>query len=113
MTSRLRSGLARLQALSALVDEKGACSLPGVSINFDLFVPILQRAVVRGFVPLHKAQYVFRGLRYGFDLGIDVSLLTGRRRFRNYASAIEAREQVSDNVRDRVASLPGGKHDSW
>ena len=60
-TSPLHNGLAQLQALSALVDEKGACSLPGVSINFNLFIPILQRAVARGYVPRHKAQYVSGG----------------------------------------------------
>jgi hypothetical protein len=100
----LHNGLARLQALSTLVDEKGACSLPGVSINFDLFIPILQRAVARGYVPRHKAQYVFHGLRWGFDLGVDVSLLIGRQRFRNYESAMSSRAQVSDSVRSRVAA---------
>jgi hypothetical protein len=88
--------------LEAQVEVQGACSLPGVSICFDKFIPILQRAVVRGYVPLHKAQYVFSGLRYGFSLGIDVSLLRGRQRFRNYLSAMQARPQVSDSVRARV-----------
>ena len=52
------------------VETEGACSLPGVSINFDKFVKILRRAVQKGFVARDKAAFVEHGLRFGFDLGL-------------------------------------------
>ena len=42
------------------------------------------------------------GLWNGFDCGLDVSLLRGRRRFRNYKSALEARGRVTKATRVRV-----------
>ena len=80
----------------------GACSLPGVSIVYDRFMPMLWRAVARGFVKLEHAQFVAAGLWHGFDCGIDVSLLQGKRRFLNYKSALEARPKVSKATRVRV-----------
>ena len=50
------------------------------------------------------AEFVAKGLWQGFDCGIDVSLLKGRRRFKNYASALEARPQVTKATRGRVLS---------
>ena len=80
--------------LQEQVKQMGACSLPGVSIVYDRFMPMLWRAVARGFVKLEHAQFVAAGLWHGFDCGIDVSLLQGKRRFLNYKSALEARPKV-------------------
>lgn len=82
--------------------EKGACHLPGVSICFDKFIPLMQRAVVRGFVPLAAAQFVYAGLRWGFRAGVDVTLLRGTRRYKNYPSAYEGRAGVTKGMRARV-----------
>ena len=99
--------------------EQGACALPGVSIDFALFVPLMMRAVARGYVSHAKAAFVERGLREGFDLGIDVSRMHGRRRYRNYPSAYEARAAVTRATAKRVAQLktmrlcqfePGDRH---
>ena len=73
-----------------LVLSTGAFALPGVSIAYDVFIPILYRAVSRGFVSQLKAFYVHQGLRWGFDLGFSPSKLPGRRFFNNYKSATDA-----------------------
>ena len=80
----------------------GACSLPGVSIVYDRFMLIMWRAVERGFVQLAHAKFVGSGLWNGFDCGLDVSLLKGKRRYRNYRSALEARGKVTKATRVRV-----------
>ena len=79
-----------------------ACTLPGVSIAYELFMPIMMRAVARGYVRQEHADFVANGLRFGFDLGVDVSKLRGRRLFRNYPTALEARAAVTKATRARV-----------
>ena len=91
-----------MHALEEQVKTDGACTLPGVSIAYDLFMPIMMRAVARGYVKQEQADFVANGLRYGFDLGVDVSKLRGRRLFRNYPTAVEARAAVSKATRARV-----------
>ena len=68
-----------MRALEEQVKTDGACTLPGVSIAYDLFMPIMMRAVARGYVKQEQADFVANGLRYGFDLGVDVSKLRVRR----------------------------------
>lgn len=46
--------------------------------------------------------FVREGLWFGFMLGVDVSLMKGRKRFSNYQSAIENRSAVTRAVRKRV-----------
>lgn len=100
----LSAGLSHLDSLQRLVEDSGACALPGVSIVYDRFIPILRRAVARGFVASDKADYVATGLRWGFGLGVDCDKLRGRVRFRNYPTALEARRFVSKATRARVAA---------
>ena len=92
--------VARLQQQ---VREKGACSLPGVSIDYNKFMVIMWRAVSLGWVSHSNAEFVAHGLWHGFDCGLDVNLLRGRRRFRNYKSALEARAKVTKATRVRVS----------
>ena len=96
---------AELAALASKVESDGACSLPGCSFDFNVFVPIMQRAVVRGFVPLASAQFVARGLWHGFLCGVDVSQMRGRRVFRNYPTSYEAADKVTEAVSKRVAAF--------
>ena len=91
-----------MRALEEQVKTDGACTLPGVSIAYELFLPIMMRAVARGYVRQDHADFVANGLRYGFDLGVDVSKLRGRRLFRNYPTALEARAAVTKATRARV-----------
>ena len=51
--------------------------------------------------PLH-AHFVHQGLRWGFDLGFSSSKLPGRRYFKNYISAIEAKAEVSKDIHKRL-----------
>ena len=91
--------------LTRLVASETACSLPGVSIKFDSFIPVMWRAVTRGFVEPHLAEFVQNGLRWGFDAGVQRSLLHGQRVFRNYPTALgEFRERVSESIETRVAA---------
>ena len=98
------SGWERLRLLEQLVEREGACAMPGVSIRPELLVPLINRAVVRGFVSQEHANFVCHGLRYGFDLGVDIESLRGRQRFRNYPSALNARSFVSDAIQSRLGS---------
>ena len=91
-----------LASLREQVESVGACSLPGCSFDYSVFMPILQRAVIRGHVALQSAQFVAHGLRFGFICGVDVARMRGRRIFRNYPTAYAAADQVSDAVRKRV-----------
>ncbi len=102
MLKSLAKAMARLHALAQQVKQHGACSLPGVSIDYGRLRPMIERAVSRGFVSRKHASFVINGLWYGFDLGIDVTSLKGKRWFRNYKSADEHREKVTDAIRDRV-----------
>ena len=38
-----------MHALEEQVKTDGACTLPGVSIAYDLFMPIMMRALTRGY----------------------------------------------------------------
>lgn len=91
-----------MAALEAQVATLGACSLPGVSIAFELLAPLVQRAVRRGFVSVERADFVLDGLRFGFRLGIDVDALRGKRWFRNYPTALEGRSAVTKATKARV-----------
>ena len=102
MQRSLANAVTRLQVLGQQVKQHGACSLPGVSIDYKRLEPLVHRAVARGFVTVEHARFVLKGLWFGFDLGIDVAKMRGRRWFRNYASAEEHRAQVTAALRDRV-----------
>jgi len=91
-----------LDQLRKQVETEGACSLPGCSFEFNVFMPILQRAVVRGYVALSSAQFVADGLRHGFKCGVDVSKMRGKRFFRNYPTAYEGASKVSEAILKRV-----------
>ena len=62
------------------------------------------RAVSRGYVRDHHAQFVADGLLNGFDLGLSRERLAGagRRVFRNYPTAYEHRSEVTAAVDSRV-----------
>ena len=62
--------------LAKQVECNGACTLPGCSFCFDVFIPIMQRAARRGFVLPERAAFVYEGLRYGFRCGVDVTKMS-------------------------------------
>ena len=85
-----------------LVVSTEAYALPGVSIAYDIFLPILYRAVARGFVSQVQAHFIHQGLRWGFDLGFSPDKLPGKRYFKNYKSATDAATEVSKNIHGRL-----------
>jgi hypothetical protein len=91
-----------LDALAAQVKQHGCCSLPGVSIDFWKLQPLIERAVQRGFVSREHGDFALNGLWFGFDMGVDVAKVKGRRWFRNYASANEAKDKITTALRTRV-----------
>ena len=98
----LAQSFEKLEALAQQVQQAGACSLPGCSFCFEVFIPIMLRAVQRGFVTQESAAFVRDGLRFGFLCGVDVDKMKGKRKFTNYPTAFAASSKVSDAVRKRV-----------
>ena len=60
------------------------------------------RAVSRGYVHMDDAKFVADGLLTGFDSGVERSRLHGHRYFKNYPSAVDARDQVTRAINKRV-----------
>ena len=77
MRRLMAEAVTKLQALAEQVKTDGACSLPGVSIDYGRLRPLIERAVSMGFVSKRNGLFVLRGLWFGFDLGIDVTKLKG------------------------------------
>ena len=65
-TSPSSEGLGQLAGLRHLVQTQGACALPGCTVRYDTFLPVMWRAVARGFVTHADACFVNEGLRHGF-----------------------------------------------
>ena len=101
---RLRGGgpLDELVKLRTLVEEESACALPGCHIKYDRFVPILLRAMSRGYVKDCYGNFVLHGLRHGFDIGAQRELLKGKRVFKNYSSAYDGKASVSAAILGRL-----------
>ena len=98
------SSFGRVWELQRLVERSNACALPGCTIKYDTFLPIMWRAVARGFVEHRYAVFVANGLRHGFEAGVQRHLLRGQRVFKNYKSAVEAMPQVARATQKRIDS---------
>ena len=98
----MAEGLAELDRLRCVVEERGACALPGSTIRYHRFMKLMRRAVSRGYVSREHGEFVADGLRNGFRMGVDVSKLLGKRAYKNYKSAVEATPYVSKATRKRV-----------
>ena len=84
---------------TSLVESSGVCSLPGCSIPMDRFMPVLLRAMSRGYVKDSVGKYMLDGLTNGFTLGVSRAALVGhmgRRYFRNYPPAFKFRNAITD-----------------
>ena len=89
-----------------IVHDRGACFLPGVTINYHEFVSVLTYATDAGFVPAKIAHYITRMLRWGCDLGAAFSKLKGVRSFRNYGTATGPfQQQVAEALESRIEDL--------
>ena len=67
--------------LRDLVGERGACSLPSMTLDYACFVESMWTAVEMGFVMRERANFVAEGLLRGYDLGVDIRALRGARIF--------------------------------
>ena len=103
----LRKGFEQLATLRRLVERENACALPGCSIVYDRFLPVMWRAVSRGYVHDDHAAFVQHSLTHGFDLGFDPTRLArhGRIVYQPYASALENAEAVADAIFKRIDGL--------
>ena len=97
-----REGFDYLMGLRDLVREETACSLPGVFIKFEVFMPLLRKAQSQGYVRDADAIFVESGLRSGFNVGVERSCLKGKRVFRNYPPAVAARAQITVAMNKRL-----------
>ena len=88
--------------MSKLVETQNACALPGCTIKYDSFMRCLRRAQSRGYVEDRYADFVADGLRNGFTCGVDRSRVAGRRVFKNYKTATDARAAVTKAICRRV-----------
>ena len=75
--SPVSSGFDELDRLRALVERDTVCALPGCPMKLDRFVPLLQRAMSRGYVWDTYGEYVLAGFTRGFDLGVSLEPLRG------------------------------------
>lgn len=107
--------LHELLALRERVENENACVLPGCSIKPDVFVPLIRRAMSRGYVRDEHGEHVIRGLRHGFTLGVDRAQFerAGKRVFRNYPSAYQAKVSLSSAIDSRVARGKTLKLGNW
>ena len=87
------------------MQTQGACALPGCTVRYDTFLPVMWRAVARGFVTHADACFVNEGLRHGFKAGVVVERMSGHRWFRNYPTALDNRGAVVDATVKRLASF--------
>ena len=101
-TNQFSEGLGQLAGLRHLVESEGACALPGCSVRYETFAPVMWRAVARGFIKHVDASFVDDGLQHGFTAGVQVERMSGHRWFRNYPSALENRDAVVSAVLKRV-----------
>ena len=106
MLRRLEEGVAWWGALQRQVVEEGVSVLPVPLLNYRRLSPALQRAVIRGYVPLRAAQFVHDMFTSGCKLGVDVENFELSRNstkwHRNYRSATDHRVPVSEGIRKRV-----------
>jgi hypothetical protein len=98
------SAFGKVWELTRLVEGSNACALDGCTIKYDAFMPIMWRAVQRGFVEHDHAVFVAEGLRNGFTAGVQRHLLRGQRVFKNYKSAVEAMPQVTRATQKRLGA---------
>ena len=92
-----------VETLASRVREQGTGILDGYTLNYAEFARLAPEIVRAGLVSQLDVDYVLRGIREGFDLGVNESALQGKRVHRNYKSAYEKSDLVSDALRKRVA----------
>ena len=92
----------RVKALERDVLRHGAKVMSGSTLDLSEFERLGPVIVREGLVTWSEVDYVLNGIKNGFDLGVDESRLRGKRVFRNYKSAYEKKDLVTEALRKRV-----------
>ncbi len=89
------------EQLKEKVHRYGTSVLKGSQVSPD-FIHKLDILVDAGLFDLEKAEYLKKGVCNGFGLGLDADIMRGKRVFKNYPTAFEAKDKVTDALRERV-----------
>ena len=101
-------GWAALETLGEDVYKHGTRVLPGLTLQVDKYIPLLQKAVQSSNISLDRYRRMMNLLRFGADLFVDQEYITTQlptRIFRrNYPTALENRVAVHAAICSRVSS---------
>lgn len=101
-------GWVALEALEAKVYKHGTKVLPGIQLQVDQYVPLLQKAVRSSTITPDQYRRMMNLFRFGADLFIDQEYLTthlpSRVFRRNYPTALENCSAVHDAICSRVSA---------
>ena len=85
-----------------LVESNGTCILPGNNLKLETFQRLLPVCVKHGSVSQDDADFILNGITKGFDLGVDESLMGHAQVRKNYKSALQNSQLISDALLKRV-----------
>ena len=88
--------------LQEKAEREGVSFLEGSTVNVPLFTQQLQLLVEDGGFAQSDADYLIEGITWGFDLGVDENKLRGKIVHKNYKSAFENKQKVTNALAERV-----------
>ena len=91
-------------ALQSEIERRGVSHLKGSTLDVDLFTEKLDLLVRDGDFSRSDADYLRKGITWGFDLGVDESKLPGKAVLKNYKSAFDNKQKVTDALAARVTA---------
>ena len=91
-----------LHDMRRLVEQEGACAMPGVNIKYSNFLRVMWKSVASGHVRFEHASYVMQGLRDGFRVGFQPERMRGHREFRNYPTSLDHPVPTVGAIQERV-----------
>ena len=100
-----------MRALERDVLRHGAKVMPGSTLDLAEFERLGPAIVREGLVTQGEVDYVLNGIKNRFDLGFDESRLRGKRVHRNYKSAYEKKDLVTDALEDQDLARIKSKYD--
>ena len=90
--------------LQSEVEREGVTRLKGSTLDVELYKEKLEALVQDGDFSRSDADYLANGITWGFDLGVDESKLPGKAVSKNYKSAIDNKQKVTDALAARVSA---------
>ena len=89
--------------LQEKAEREGVSFLEGSTVNVPLFTQQLRLLVEDGEFEQSDADYLIEGVTWGFDLGVDESKLRGKVVHKNYKSAFDNKQKVTNALAERVS----------